>query len=65
MEIVLELPSVIVRTEPNYLLNPAHPGFQRIKAGKPTPFAFDPRLLESPRAVSSAERMTSPERKSG
>ena len=42
---VLELPSVIVSGEPNYLLNPAHPGFKKISIGKPEPFAFDPRLL--------------------
>ncbi|MBL9174387.1 MAG: RES family NAD+ phosphorylase [Verrucomicrobiales bacterium] len=42
---VLELPSVIVPGEPNYLLNPAHPDFRRIAIGKPEPFSFDPRLL--------------------
>jgi len=42
---VLELPSVIIPAEPNYLLNPAHPDFNKIRIGKPVPFAFDPRLL--------------------
>ena len=42
---VLELPSVIILGEPNYLLNPAHPDFQKIIIGKPQPFSFDPRLL--------------------
>lgn len=42
---VLELPSVIVPSESNYLLNPAHPDFRRVAIGKPVPFAFDPRLL--------------------
>lgn len=42
---VLELPSVIIAGEPNFLLNPAHPDFRRILIGKPEPFAFDPRLL--------------------
>lgn len=42
---VLELPSVIIQAEPNYLLNPAHPDFNMIRIGKPVPFAFDPRLL--------------------
>jgi RES domain-containing protein len=42
---VLELPSVIIRGEPNYLLNPAHPDFRKIVIGKPEPFSFDPRLL--------------------
>ncbi|MCB1087369.1 MAG: RES family NAD+ phosphorylase [Verrucomicrobiae bacterium] len=42
---VLELPSVIIPTEPNYLLNPSHPDFKKIDIGKAEPFAFDPRLL--------------------
>ena len=42
---VLELPSVIIPGEPNYLLNPAHPDFKKIIVGKPEPFSFDPRLL--------------------
>jgi RES domain-containing protein len=43
---VLEVPSVIVETESNYLLNPAHPNFTPLKLGTPGPFEFDPRLLE-------------------
>jgi RES domain-containing protein len=47
---MLEIPSVIIPTEPNYLLNPAHPDFRRIRIGSPIPFAFDPRLIQaSPR----------------
>lgn len=42
---VLEIPSVIVPAEPNYLLNPAHPHFNKIAIGPPEPFSFDPRLL--------------------
>jgi RES domain-containing protein len=42
---VLELPSVIIPAEPNYLLNPAHSDFKRIRIGKPTSFSFDPRLI--------------------
>jgi RES domain-containing protein len=42
---VLELPSVIIQSEPNYLLNPAHPDFNKVVIGKPKRFAFDPRLL--------------------
>lgn len=42
---VLELPSVIIPGESNYLLNPSHPVFKKISLGKPAPFAFDPRLL--------------------
>lgn len=42
---VLELPSVIIHAEPNYLFNPAHPDFKKIIIGKSQPFSFDPRLL--------------------
>ena len=42
---VLALPSVLISGEPNYLLNPAHPDFNKISIGEPEPFAFDPRLL--------------------
>ena len=41
---LLALPSVITG-ETNYLINPAHPSFAKIKIGKPEPFTFDPRLL--------------------
>lgn len=41
---LLALPSVITG-ETNFLLNPAHRDFARIKIGKPEPFTFDPRLL--------------------
>jgi len=43
--VVLELPSVIIPGEMNYLVNPAHPDFKRIAIGNPEPFSFDPRLL--------------------
>ena len=41
---VLEVPSAIVPDERNYLLNPAHPDFTRIRRGRPRGFALDPRL---------------------
>jgi len=41
---VLEVPSVIVPSESNYLLNPRHPDFARIRIGRPRPFVFDPRM---------------------
>ncbi len=44
---VLSVPSAIVPQERNFLLNPAHPDFRRIRPGKPEPFDFDGRL--SPR----------------
>lgn len=42
--VALRVPSVVVPGEFNYLLNPAHPDFKRVKIGKPEPFSFDPRL---------------------
>lgn len=41
---VLKVPSVIVPIEWNYLLNPNHPDFARIRIGTPMSFPFDPRL---------------------
>ena len=41
---VLSVPSVIVPSERNYLLNPAHPDFAKIRFFPPRPFAFDRRL---------------------
>jgi RES domain-containing protein len=41
---VLRVPSVVVLGEFNYLLNPAHPDFAKVRIGKPEPFSFDPRL---------------------
>jgi len=42
---VLQVTSSIITEEPNYVLNPKHPKFARIKIGTSKPFAFDPRLL--------------------
>ena len=42
--VALPVPSAVVSGEFNYLLNPAHPDFKRVKVGKPEPFSFDPRL---------------------
>ena len=43
--VVLEVPSVIVPSEPNYLLNPSHPDFKKIVIGNAETFFFDPRFL--------------------
>lgn len=43
--VVLEVASVIVPDEHNYLLNPAHPDFGRIATEPPALFHFDPRLF--------------------
>lgn len=44
---MLALPSILVAKTAgtNFLINPAHPDFRKIKIGKPEPFTFDPRLL--------------------
>jgi RES domain-containing protein len=42
---VLSVPSVIIEHERNYLLNPAHSDFKRIKLSPPTPFRLDLRLV--------------------
>jgi RES domain-containing protein len=41
---VLQVPSVIIPGEFNYVLNPFHPDFKAIKIGRAEPFAFDHRL---------------------
>jgi RES domain-containing protein len=42
---VLRVPSAVIETESNYLLNPNHPQFRRIAISKPEPFELDLRLL--------------------
>ena len=49
---VLEVPSVIVERESNYLLNPVHPDFSSVVIGKPEPFTFDERFLAGPNETS-------------
>lgn len=44
---VLQVVSSIISEEPNYVLNPKHPKFTRLKIGKARPFSFDPRLVVS------------------
>ena len=41
---VLRVPSVVIPREANVLLDPAHPGFAKIRIGIPEPFSFDPRM---------------------
>ena len=42
---VLELPSVIIPGESNFLLNTSHPDFKSITFGQAEAFSFDSRLL--------------------
>ena len=44
---VLRAPSVIIPSEFNFVLNPAHPDYKRIEIGPAEPFSIDPRLLGS------------------
>lgn len=41
---VLRVPSALVPGENNFLLNPQHPDFAKLRIGKPLSFRFDPRL---------------------
>jgi RES domain-containing protein len=41
---ILAVPSAVIPEERNYLLNPVHPDFKRIRIRKPIPFRFDPRM---------------------
>jgi RES domain-containing protein len=43
---ILSVPSVIISEERNYLLNPAHPDFPKIRWSRPIPFQVDPRLIK-------------------
>ncbi len=42
--VLLQVPSVIVPHESNYLLNPRHPDFARLKIHRVKPFGFDSRM---------------------
>lgn len=44
---VLAVPSAVIAAETNYLLNPLHPDFRRIKIGKPRKFETDLRLIRT------------------
>jgi RES domain-containing protein len=41
---ILSVPSAVIPEERNYLLNPAHRDFKRIRVRKPAAFRFDPRM---------------------
>jgi len=43
--LALAVPSVVVPEELNYLLNPAHPAFGRLRFGRAMPFLLDPHLV--------------------
>lgn len=43
--VVIRVPSVVTPGEFNYLINPRHVDFKRLKIGSPESFSFDLRLL--------------------
>jgi RES domain-containing protein len=42
--LALVVPSALIPQEFNYLINPRHPAFARLKIAPPRPFTFDPHL---------------------
>lgn len=44
---VLEVPSAVIKTDVNYLLNPLHADFHAIRVMDPQSFEFDLRLLKA------------------
>jgi RES domain-containing protein len=42
---ILAVPSAISPDDKNFLLNPEHPDFNRIRIASPIDYEFDPRLL--------------------
>lgn len=47
--VALIVPSSLAVTDNNWILNPAHPDFHRIKLYSAAPFDYDPRLLKTGR----------------
>jgi RES domain-containing protein len=44
--VVLRVPSMMIRSESNFVLNPEHPDFTNaVRVGVAEPFRFDPRLV--------------------
>lgn len=43
---VLIVPSAIISAEFNFLVNPLHPDFRKIKTGRPEEFRFDSRIIK-------------------
>jgi RES domain-containing protein len=41
---ILAVPSAVIPAERNYLVNPGHRDFKRIRLRKPEAFRFDPRM---------------------
>lgn len=43
---VLRVPSAVIETEFNYVLNPVHSDFKKIQIGRSRKFQYDPRFLK-------------------
>ena len=55
--LALRVPSVVVPAEPNFLLNPAHPEFSRVRlAAEPEWFSFDERPARMSLYLAAASR---------
>lgn len=46
--VLLKVPSAVIQSEFNYLINPLHPRFGELVIGTPEPFRFDSRLMKRP-----------------
>jgi len=44
--LLLKVPSAVIRSEFNYLINPLHPRFEELVIGSPERFRFDSRLMK-------------------
>ena len=44
--VMLKVPSAVIRSEFNYLVNPSHPRFEELVIGSPERFRFDSRLMK-------------------
>ena len=49
--LILRVPSAIIPSAANFLINPSHPEFAKVVIGRPERFAFDRRLLSSGEAA--------------
>jgi RES domain-containing protein len=43
---VLTVPSIVIPEEKNFILNPNHPDFQKVKKSGPRAFSYDPRIIK-------------------
>ena len=57
---VLEVPSAVIETESNYLLNPRHGDSRAIRVMGQQPFELDPRLLKSRSSVHNQKPSLAP-----